>query len=491
MIDRTPDSPLDLNAGRAASQNAGPDNSDTSEVYSDLFGGPGGDSREYTEPPAPCVELPETEAPLSPHTLARSGLTLMQVGDLVMKQLHLHGQLLGVDVARHIRLPFQVVDEALRFLKDHKIIEVSSGDVIGTASYRFSLTELGRRRSREALEHCGYVGPAPVSLEQYVDQCRRQTVSTIDCDPVRLQEAFSQLVIRQHLLEELGPAVCSGKSIFIYGPPGNGKTRIAIGLGRFLNRYGGDIYVPYAIQTDSQIITVYDPTIHESTDDLDVAGDLAGYMTGQQGYTDGHVDLRWRRIRRPVVITGGELTLAMLDLQHFASSNFYTAPLHIKANGGVFLVDDFGRQIVSPSDLLNRWILPLEEGIDYLSLSTGKKFSVPFEQLIIFSTNLDPRELVDEAFLRRIRHKIEIGSPERELFTDIFKLTCELKTIHFNAAVVEYLFTNYYDHGKPPRSSDPRDLLEIISSICRFRRQPVLLTPELMAEAASRFFCQI
>jgi hypothetical protein len=202
-------------------------------------------------------------------------------------------------------------------------------------------------------------------------------------------------------------------------------------------------------------------------------------------------DLRWRRIRRPVVITGGELTLAMLELRYNATSNFYQAPLHIKANGGVFLIDDFGRQIVSPRDLLNRWILPLEERIDYLTLATGKNFAVPFEQLIIFSTNLDPRELVDEAFLRRIRHKINIGTPSRELFTEIFRLACERRQIPFNAAALDYLFETYYDRGKPPRSSDPRDLLEIVQAICRFRNQEVRLTENLLAEATQRFFCQI
>ena len=192
-----------------------------------------------------------------------------------------------------------------------------------------------------------------------------------------------------------------------------------------------------------------------------------------------------------MVITGGELTLEMLDLRYNKTSNFYTAPLHIKANSGVFLIDDFGRQIVSPRDLLNRWILPLEERIDFLTLATGKKFSVPFEQMIIFSTNLDPRELVDEAFLRRIRHKIQIGPPDRGLFTEIFQLCCKQRDIPFAESAVEYLFSTYYDRGKPPRSSDPRDLLEIAQSICRFRGQPAVLTPELIGEASERFFCQL
>jgi predicted ATPase with chaperone activity len=294
----------------------------------------------------------------------------------------------------------------------------------------------------------------------------------------------------------LGPAVCSGKSIFIYGPPGNGKTMVAKGLGRFLNKNGGEIFVPYAIHSENSIVTIFDPTIHTATDNDDLLGTLIQgdpRATGERSRLlhANPPDLRWRRIKRPVVITGGELTLEMLDLRYNTTANFYQAPLHIKANGGVFLIDDFGRQIVSPRDLLNRWILPLEERIDYMTLSTGKKFSVPFEQLIIFSTNLDPRELVDEAFLRRIRHKISIGTPDRDLFTEIFQMACRQRNIPYNQGVVDYLYTAYYDKGKPPRSSDPRDLLEIVQSICRFRNLDVTLTENLMAEATLRFFCQI
>jgi len=332
----------------------------------------------------------------SPTSLAESGLTLMQICDLVLKQLFLQGNLLGIDLARHARLTFQIVDHALKYLKDEKCIEVASGDMIGSASYRFNLTERGRRRARESFEQCRYVGPAPVSLEDYAVQCRMQSVAGITCEPGTLQQGFKNLVIRKSLLDELGPAVCSGQSIFIYGPPGNGKTLIAKGLGAFLNHNGGEIYVPYAIHTEGQIITIFDPTIHQPTDQNEQY-QISAHTINPTDATDATeiVDLRWRRIKRPVVITGGELSLEMLDLRYNESSNFYTAPLHIKANGGVFLIDDFGRQLVSPRDLLNRWILPLEERIDYLTLATGKKFAVPFVQLIIFSTNLDPRGLVE------------------------------------------------------------------------------------------------
>jgi hypothetical protein len=434
--------------------------------------------------------------PRPPQSLQGSGLTLAQLAELLVKQIYMSGSLTGYELAGHLRLPFSVIDEGLRFLKQEKCLDVSSGDLLGRVSYRFQLTELGRVRAKEAFEQCRYVGPAPVPLQQYVQQCALQTVAGIPCTPEALRTAFHNFIIRPGLLEELGPAVCSGKSIFIFGPPGNGKTMVAKGLGEFLHSRGGEIYIPYALQAENSIVTMYDPTIHQTTDDHELRhanvadrGHDPSAGDGVEQTTD--VDLRWRRIRRPVVITGGELTLEMLDLRFNRVSNFYNAPLHIKANGGVFLIDDFGRQIVSPRDLLNRWILPLEERIDFLTLATGKKFSVPFEQLIIFSTNLDPRELVDQAFLRRIRHKIGVGAPERPIYTQIFQLCCGQRQIPYSAEAVQFLYTNFYDQGRMPRSSDPRDLLDIAVSICRFHDRPVVLTDELMADCAERFFCGV
>ena len=435
--------------------------------------------------------------PPSPRTLRESGLSVNQVCDLILKQFYLQGTLLGVEVARNARLPFNVIDECLRFLKDDRCIEVTSGEVIGRVSYRFNLTEIGRTRAKEAFDYCRYVGPAPVPLEKYVEQCRRQAVSGINCTSEPLLEAFESLIIEPHLLAELGPAVCSGKSIFLYGPPGNGKSQIAKGLGKFLNLHGGEIYVPYAIQSENSIITIFDPSLHHTTDDGEVSALLGDTRNAQTHHDinhllhENHPDMRWRRVRRPVVVTGGELTLDMLDLRFNQASNFYVAPLQVKANGGVFMIDDFGRQIAKPRDLLNRWILPLEERIDYVTLATGKKFPVPFEQLIIFSTNLDPADLADDAFLRRIRHKIKIGTPARELYTEIFNLCCHQRKIAFEPRAVEYLYNKYYDHGQLPRSSDPRDLLEIIQSICRFRNQRLVLTQELVDEAAQRFFAKV
>lgn len=434
--------------------------------------------------------------PKRPSTLAECGLTMGQMCEHVLKLIYLQGSIVGVEFSQHLKVPFSVIDETLQFLTNEKCIEVTSGDVMGRVSYRFQLTDLGRTRAREAFEQCKYVGPIPVPLDEYVRQCRMQTVIGMPCHPETLEEAFRDLIMKPELMNEIGPAVCSGKSIFIYGPPGNGKTMVAKGLGKFLNTNGGEIYIPYAIQTANSIITMFDPTLHQATDQPTRTSSLSNPMTltateAISKLEKDEVDLRWRKIRRPVIITGGELTLEMLELRYDSVGKYYQAPLHIKANGGVFLIDDFGRQLVSPRELLNRWIIPLEEKIDFMTPATGKKFAVPFEQMIIFSTNLDPRELVDEAFLRRIRHKISIGPPDRDHYTAIFKLCCNARGIEYQETAVDFLYAKYYDGGKLPRSSDPRDLLEIVQSICRFNRKPLVLTQEVIAEAAEKFFCVV
>lgn len=500
----TPEIPGDAPLNSMNAPRPGESSSQVGQLYADLFSRPAVPAPPQTpdsRPPQirsatiqPSAAARVVAAPRSPTTLADSGLQLGQIAELVLKQLYLHGTLLGGDVARATRLPFSIIDEALRLLRDQKCVEVASGDLVGRVSYRFALTELGRGRARESFDHCRYVGPAPVPLEQYIAQCQRQHVTGSQCNLQGLRSAFKDVVVRSSLLSELGPAVCSGTSIFIYGPPGNGKTLVAKGLGQYLNQQGGEIYVPYAIQAESSIITLFDPGIHQTTDD---AGQTSRSSTAGSGenssyvVADSHFDIRWRRIRRPVVVTGGELTLDMLELQYNSSGNFYTAPMHIKANGGVFLIDDFGRQLVRPKDLLNRWIVPLEERVDYLTLSTGRKFQVPFEQLIIFSTNLDPRELVDDAFLRRIRHKVKIESPDRALYAEIFQLVCQQRNLPFESTAVDLMFRKYYDQGRTPRSSDPRDLVEIADSICRFHEQPLVLTERLIDECARRFFGEL
>lgn len=430
------------------------------------------------------------EAPGAPESLKEAGLGLGFLNDLIMRTLYTRGGMLGLDLARLLCLPFKVIEESLRFLKDEKCIEVAGGDLIGRVSYRFNPTELGRRRAQDAMKLCAYVGPAPVPLEDYVEQTYRQAVTGISCSPEMLRGAFTHLVLPDVLFNAIGPAIVSGKSVFIYGPPGNGKTSIARSIGDFMNNAGGAIYVPYAFLAENSIITVFDQALHQLDDETAQDRVDDSEATIRRLLNTGTVDPRWVRVRRPVVVTGGELNLEMLDLRYNSDANFYQAPLHVKANGGVFLIDDFGRQLVSPKELLNRWILPLEDRHDFLTVASGKKFQVPFEQLIIFSTNLDPRDLVDDAFLRRIRHKVEVNAPTRDVYERIFMAMAKRLGMNHSAEAVDYLYERYYDAGRSPRASDCRDLLEIVQSICRYKRQPVELNRELMIESSASFIAE-
>lgn len=430
------------------------------------------------------------EAPSAPQSLKEAGLTIGFLNDLILRTLYVGGSLLGLDLSRQMCLPFKVIEDSLRFLKDEKCVEVQGGDLIGRVSYKFTLTDLGRRRAQDAMKLCAYVGPAPVPLEDYVEQTYRQSVTGINCAPEILRPAFNHLVLPESLFNAIGPAIVSGKSIFIYGPPGNGKTSIARAIGDFMNSAGGAIYVPYAFLAEHSIVTVYDQSIHQNDEDSAQDRIDDSEATIRRLMNTGTVDPRWVRIRRPVVVTGGELNLAMLDLRYNSDANFYQSPLHVKANGGVFLIDDFGRQLVSPKELLNRWILPLEDRHDFLTVASGKKFMVPFEQLIIFSTNLDPKDLVDDAFLRRIRHKVEVNAPSRDVYERIFNAYAKRLGMNPCPDAIDYLYERYYEQGRSPRASDCRDLLEIVQSICRFRRQPVELTRELITEAAATFIAE-
>ncbi len=429
------------------------------------------------------------DAPSCPDSLKEAGLTLAFLSDMILKAVYLRGTIIGRDLAQYLCLPFKVIRESLKFLKDEKQIEVMGGDLVGEVSYRFSLTDIGRKRAREAMDLCGYVGPAPVPIDDYVEQCYRQAVTGLRCTPEGLIAPFSHLVLSDDLFNAIGPAIVSGRSVFIFGPPGNGKTAIARSIGEFMNQSGGAVYVPYAFMADGNIITVFDPSLHQVDDTVeDHVED--GDATVKRLLTTGAVDPRWVRIKRPVIVTGGELTLDMLDLRYNSEAKFYQAPIHFKANGGVFLIDDFGRQIVRPKELLNRWILPLEDRHDFLTVSNGKKFQVPFEQLIIFSTNLDPKDLVDDAFLRRIRHKVGINAPARDIYEKIFNNYARKLSMNACPEAIDYLYERYYDRGRTPRASDCRDLLEIVQSICRYRRQPVHLTRDLIAEASASFIAE-
>jgi len=439
---------------------------------------------------AELATLGMPEAPIAPESLKEAGLTAGFVNDMILRSLYVRGGMVGRDLAQYLCLPFKVIRDCVKFLKDEKCIEVAGGDLVGEVSYRYNLTDMGRSRANQAMQQCAYVGPAPVPLEDYVEQTYRQAVTGISCTPETLRGSFGHLVLRDELFNAIGPAIISGKSVFIYGPPGNGKTAIARSIGDFMNNAGGSVYIPYAFLAEHSIVTVYDASLHQVDDDQGLDYSEDGDAAVRRLLTGGNLDSRWIRVNRPVIVTGGELNLEMLDLRYNADANFYQAPLHFKANGGVFLIDDFGRQLVSPKELLNRWILPLEDRHDFLTVASGKKFQVPFEQLIIFSTNLDPKDLVDDAFLRRIRHKVQIFAPQRDVYEKIFNAMSRKLGMNPCPEGIDYLYTRYYDRGRNPRASDARDLLEIVQSICRYKRQPVHLTRELVAEAASTFIAE-
>jgi predicted ATPase with chaperone activity len=353
--------------------------------------------------------------------------------------------------------------------------------------YRYTLTDLGIERARQYLEVSQYVGPAPVALSQYEAMMRDQTVLSVHLNRDALERGLGHLILSQDCIDQVGEAVNSGKPLFLYGLPGNGKTVIAEAIGDMLgNVAGGNVFIPYAVEVDNQIIQIYDPVTHIAAEDISADS----YDEGLSGLgADGDHDARWVNCNRPLVFVGGELTLKMLDLSFDPISKYYEAPPQVKANGGVFIIDDFGRQLVRPRDLLNRWIVPLEKGVDYLTLHTGKKFRVPFDTIVVFATNIEPQKLVDEAFLRRIRNKIYIDNPTFEAYSQIFRRLCEAKGIPFDIRSLEYLYNNYYQkHGIDLRSCHPRDIIEQLSSIAKYLQIPATLDPALLDRACRNYF---
>jgi predicted ATPase with chaperone activity len=426
--------------------------------------------------------------PAQINSLEDTGLSTLWLQDLILKVLYFRGYMTGFKIAEEIALPFSGVSDQLLFtLKQEKLVEVKSsqGGLGGDGAYTYGITSAGILRAREAMERSQYAGPAPVPFDVYNEAIRRQKSGRLTVTTRTMRQILSQMVISESIFQRLGPALNSGSSIFMYGPPGNGKTSIARAFGNLV--LSQSMYIPYALYLDGQVIKVYDAVSHSIAPE-------SGGSTGGTGALRPNVrrDLRWVKIRRPFIVVGGELTLEGLDLVFDDTSKFYEAPFQVKANGGILLIDDFGRQQVRPRDLLNRWIVPLENRVDYLRLHTGRKVEVPFDVLIVFSTNLPPKDLVDEAFLRRLRHKIEIGDPNFEEYREIFKRVAQDKKVEYNDQGLAYLLQEWYiKRNRKLRASHPRDLCDQILDIAAYLAVPPTMSREMIDNAGRAYFVDL
>jgi DNA polymerase III delta prime subunit len=431
---------------------------------------------------APKVSLDAGWHPPIINTLEDTGLTKLNIAELILKIVYNGGDMTGHMVAKIIKLPFGgVLDGVVDFLKHEQLIDYRGSTGLGDASYRYVLTAKGSERAHEALSRSQYAGAAPVPLDKYIEALNDQAAHRPPVHQEQLRGLMTNLVVTDEMLNKVGPAVNSGQAIFLYGPPGNGKTTIAERVGRMI--LGEDMWIPYAVDVVGQVIQLYDLVNHEVSDDPPQYDLDTGVI----------LDPRWICIKRPMIMVGGELTLESLDLVYDEINKFYEAPFQMKANGGLFLIDDFGRQQVAPADLLNRWIVPLETRIDFLALNNGRKIAVPFHVLTIFSTNLDPKELVDEAFLRRIRHKIEVGNPELKEFRAIFKIMCRITGIPYDEEGLRYLVEEwFYRFDRDMRMVHPRDILAQLVDIAGYLDiEPTMSDQGLLDQAAASYFVEL
>ena len=412
--------------------------------------------------------------PLEPTSLESAGIEGQIVEEIIMRFLLNRGEASGRAIADQIKLPFRLIEPTLTRLKSQQL----SGYLGSTAmnDYIHTLSDTGRDRAKRHMQKTTYFGSAPVPLSQYVNSVRLQSVELQHPSRDDLKAAFSDLLVSPELLARLGPAVNSGRGMFLFGFPGNGKTSIAE---RITRAFGEFIWIPRSVSIDGDILRVFDPLTHEECPQAKSDGMLR----------ENQIDHRWVRIKRPTIVAGGELTMAMLEVSRNPETNISDSPLQLKSNCGVLLIDDFGRQRMSVDELLNRWIVPLEKRYDYLTVSSGKKVQVPFDQLVIFSTNLEPKDLVDDAFLRRIPYKIEVQNPSEEAFRKLFEIMCKALQIPHRAELIDYLIEKHYKPiNRPMRNCHPRDLLLQIRSYCYFNTEPLELKREYLDFAVENYF---
>jgi hypothetical protein len=444
---------------------------------------------EAVEPPqsqpaeavAPQGDIPNAIIPPVPESLEETGIPPAIIEHLVLKYLYFRGDMLGREIAGTLGLKFSLIDELLETLKRQHHVGVKKSLGMGNSSGVFVLTESGRSLTREYLENNLYAGPAPVPLYQYTEVVRRQKLRDNWLNPSLLKEAFRHLVVEQDILAQIGPAVNASKSFLIYGQPGNGKTALAESLFRVDT---DPIYMPYAIECQGNIIQLYDPIYHQKIEDQEM--EFSAAISLQLPY-----DGRWFKCRRPCIITGGELTLDMLDLSYNKVSKVYDAPFQLKSNNGIYLLDDFGRQKCSPAEILNRWIVPMERHTDYLSFQAGGKMTVPFEAFIIFSTNLRPDQLGDEAFLRRIQYKMFLRNPRAPEFIQIFERFAASRKLDCPPGLTQqFVERHYVQGGKPFRRCHPRDVISHAIDIIHFESLPMALNDDVLDRAFNSCFVE-
>jgi predicted ATPase with chaperone activity len=420
-----------------------------------------------------------TVAPV-PQSLGEIGLDPALVEQLILKYLYFRGDLLGRAVANLMGLQFSLIEEVLERLKYQHLLAVKKSQGVGSISALFTLTESGRNLTREYLENNQYAGPAPVPIDQYSRVVRLQKLPANWLTLELLDHALRHLVVEDDIRAQLGPAVSASESFLIYGQPGNGKTALAEALFRLETE---PVLTPYALEYQGNIIQIYDPIYHPKIDD---SNSLVTALASNPPH-----DGRWFKSKRPFIITGGELTLSMLDLSFNQHSKVYDAPFQLKANNGIYLIDDFGRQKATPTEILNRWIVPLERHVDYLNFRTGGKITVPFETFVIFSTNLQPESLGDEAFLRRIQFKMFLRSPELREFLQIFRQTCDTRQIVCPPGLIEqFVEKRYKGSTRRFRRCHPRDIMNHVIHIINFERRPKELTEELLDRAFRSCFVE-